>query len=179
MSRDARRGIFVLIAVSLFCIAAIYSQGEPQLRYVVTFEDAAYLDIGDSIYLKGVDVGEVRDIDLTDQLTIRVTVQMRDRFRKFITRNLSHVVIFDKLLFGRKAILLDPVGESEPLIQPGEVIQGTDSYPAHIVDKGAEGVGALFQALQESISSGFRRHVLDRIQDRIQDSGSGPKSGSD
>lgn len=162
MTRDAWNGLALVLGSILVFALWFGNSRSDDLRYTVMFEDADNLKPGDSIYLKGVEVGEITDVDLTEELKVRVTARVRERFRPHMKSHLRHVVVHDKFLFGKKALLLVAIGEAGTAMSGGEVIEGTP-YTDLLMEKGSDKAQDLWKDA--------RRWMGDTVENLRQRSG--------
>lgn len=135
MTRDAWNGLGLILITALVLGLGFGRARSNDLAYRIAFEDAENLKPGDSIYLKGVEVGEITDVDLEPDLEVRVGARVRERFRPHMKDHLRHVIVHDKFLFGKKALLLVPIGDPGKPLDGASVIEGTP-YSDLLMEKG-------------------------------------------
>lgn len=98
------------------------------LRFRLSFDDAGGLKAGDTVFLAGVDVGEVQDVDLTPDRKVQVSLRLSDRFKQHVATESQFMIASDKFLFGKKAIVvMPPAGPGTP-VREGQVLKGVEGY---------------------------------------------------
>lgn len=128
MSREVLVGLITVALAS----GALYHVHERErsagLRFRLGFDDAGGLKAGDTVFLAGVDVGEVQDVDLTADRKVQVSVRLSDRFRQHVAAESQFMIASDKFLFGKKAIVvMPPAGPGTP-VKEGQVLKGVEGY---------------------------------------------------
>ncbi|HPP66283.1 MAG TPA: MlaD family protein [bacterium] len=126
-------GLFIFLGLIVFFIF-IFSQGKLlqgrgyDLKIVYTY--IAGLDPGAPVRVSGYRVGEVKNIDLVmnkNQVQIIVTARLNPKIRlgknsRFLVRNYG--------IIGEKYLEILPTDlNDQPIIQPGEIVQGEDPLP--------------------------------------------------
>lgn len=124
--REMITGIVVVGVVVLIVVAILFVDFNPGQTFYVDFGDAAKLKRGDTVYLKGMDVGEVLDVGFQDPKTVRVKLKITGL--DSLSARSTFLITNDKLLVSKKCVkvyIFDPEG---PPIEKDGVYQGVDSY---------------------------------------------------
>lgn len=118
------------------------------LRFELEFEDGLNLKPGDSVFLHGVDVGEVVDVFLDQTRRVHVQLRLLDRSKYLVPANSEFLIATDKLLFGKKAIVVMPAAVPGAPVAEGQVLQGAGGYTEVLLKKGAAKVGGYMNKLR-------------------------------
>jgi phospholipid/cholesterol/gamma-HCH transport system substrate-binding protein len=111
--------IFITLAIAIL-VAGIFMLGGQQKRFVksvqaiAVFKDVSGLKVGNNIWFSGVKIGTVKDIELTGNKQVRVTMNIEEASHQFIRKD-AKVRLGSESLIGNKII---------------EVIGGTTQAPA-------------------------------------------------
>jgi len=148
MNDEAKVGVFVLIGLALFG-TAIFLLGDYSFRTYYTlyveFKDVAGLPDKSVVKLSGVAVGKIKNIYLKED-RVRVLINVQDGVR--IYRD-SRFLIGSTSLIGSKFLEIDQGGSASGVIEPGEVVQGSDVLPIdRAMAKAVEEVQGLIRDLR-------------------------------
>ena len=128
MNDEAKVGVFVLIGLALFG-AAIFLLGDYSFRSYyqisVEFQDVAGLPDKSVVKLAGVVVGKIKEIYLKND---RVRVQINVQTGVKIYRN-SAFLIGSTSVIGSKFLQIDQGNPASGVIEPGDVVKGSDALP--------------------------------------------------
>lgn len=127
LSPEARVGTIAIVGILMIVMVVIFLGGMhigPKGYTVrVLFEDAQGLENGSAVRMSGVKVGEVTDMELTDQNKALVTVRLHRSVRLWDS---SKVLIDKGSLLGERFILIKSVREGRGgLVRNNAVLQGT------------------------------------------------------
>jgi phospholipid/cholesterol/gamma-HCH transport system substrate-binding protein len=116
-------GLLVVVAGALFVWGFFYLMGDPILtggdEVVVVMDDGAGLSRGDQVYLNGVQVGTVRQVNLTPPEGVAVRINIGDDVRLPAD---SRVVVRNDV-FGATTVEVLP-GRALVTLEGGDTIQG-------------------------------------------------------
>ena len=116
-------GLLVVIAGALFVWGFFYLMGDPILtggdEVVVVMEDGAGLSRGDQVYLNGVQVGTVRQVNLRPPEGVTVRINVDDDIRLAADTR----VLVRNDVFGATTVELVP-GQALVALEGGDTIQG-------------------------------------------------------
>ncbi|MBV8251879.1 MAG: MCE family protein [Chitinophaga sp.] len=121
-------GIFSFIAIVIF-VAGILTLGEQhksfERKFTIkgVFDDVNGLKLGDNIWISGVKVGIVNQIDLTDDGIVLITMNIEKKSRRFIHKN-SAVKIGTDGLIGNKIIVIYGGTKNSPVIEDNDLLNG-------------------------------------------------------
>lgn len=136
MTREVLVGLLV-VALSAGGLGFLWHREATRgLRFQLEFEDGAGLKAGDSVFLQGVDVGEVLDVELGADRKVRVLIRLSDRFKALVPADAQFLIASDKFLFSKKAILVMPTASPGAAVQEGQVIRGVEGYTDLYMNKG-------------------------------------------
>ncbi|VBB43087.1 Mammalian cell entry related domain protein [uncultured Paludibacter sp.] len=109
-NRTLRVGFFVISAIILFVLAIYFIGSKNNLFNRKTYAYCIFNDIrgvvpGNAVRFSGINVGNVKDIEITSDSTVVLTLAIRKDYAKFIYRN-SIVEISQDGLMGNKLLLV-------------------------------------------------------------------------
>ena len=112
----------------MFLILTLYMIGKNRSLLGKTFTIAAVvhnvngLVPGNNVRFKGIDVGTVKAIEITNDTLIRVVMIIEDRMKPFIKRNAIASIGTDGIM-GNKLVNINSVPHHAPAVEEGDVIQ--------------------------------------------------------
>ena len=125
MNKNMITGVVIIGVILLLVGAIFFFEKVPfsKVVFTVQFKDAKGLKAGDSVYVKGVKIGEVKDIGLDHQgVSAKVMIDAE--------RNIPDDSFFfiwpDKLISGNKCIQIK-IGENTRSVKKGDIINGESS----------------------------------------------------
>ena len=128
-ARNTRLGIFVVTGTILF-VVAVYLIGQRQEMFTKTFKISAYfenvsgLQKGNNVRYAGIDIGTVHNIDMVNDSTIRVEMNINEKITEHLKKNAIATIGSDGLV-GNMIVNIVP-GEGEAArVQDGDTI---DTY---------------------------------------------------
>lgn len=121
-------GIFVLIGTVLFLIAVFFVGNNETLfqrSFVLytRFTDAGGLQKGDNIWLTGVKVGTVSDVDIVNDSIVHVAIRIKKKYKSAVKKDVSASLGRDGVLGNR--ILLLKNGKSKEPVEEEQIIAST------------------------------------------------------
>ena len=131
--------IFITLAIAIL-VAAIFMLGGQQKRFVhsvqvtAVFKDVSGLKTGNNIWFSGVKIGTVKDIKLTGNKQVLVTMNIEEASQQFIRKD-AKVRLGSESLIGNKIIEIIGGTSQAPAIEehdqlPVEVTNDTDAIMA-------------------------------------------------
>lgn len=136
MTREVLVGLLV-VALSAGGLGFLWHREATRgLRFQLEFDDGAGLRAGDSVFLQGVDVGEVLDVELRADRKVRVLVRLADRSKAMVPSDAQFLIASDKFLFSKKAIVVMPPATPGAPVHEGQVIKGAEGYTDLYMNKG-------------------------------------------
>jgi phospholipid/cholesterol/gamma-HCH transport system substrate-binding protein len=119
-------GVFVFIGL-IFLLAGILVVGnlretfKRKMEVVSLFEDVAGLQKGNNIWLSGVKIGTVENLDFYGKSQVEVRMSIDTKARQFIPRD-SKVKISNDGLIGNKILVIYGGTEKGPVVQEGDTL---------------------------------------------------------
>jgi len=127
ISEKLRLGIFVIAGVILFT-TAVYLIGNKQNLFGRTFElssvfrNVSGLKLGNNVRYSGINVGNVDNIEMINDTSIRVTMLIDADIKKHIKKDAVASIGSDGLV-GNMIVNITPGNGREPSVRDGDVIQ--------------------------------------------------------
>jgi len=125
IAQDVKLGIFVVGGIILFLVAVFFIGSENNIfnrtftAYSV-FKNVEGLKHGDNVWLSGVKIGTVKNVEIVSEGKVIVTLSLKDRQNEFIKKNATAFVGSDGLV-GNKIVVIRP-GDSRAIIQDYDTI---------------------------------------------------------
>ncbi|RMF12854.1 MAG: MCE family protein [Candidatus Dadabacteria bacterium] len=152
-ARLIRIGAFSLVALALFSLAALVVGRKAgyfasYYRLVASFESVQGLDVGQPVWLNGVDVGLVERINLIhgDARKIEVILTIEEDYQEFIRAD-SVAMLGTQGLLGDKIVNITIGSPDQPALEDGDEIQ--TAAPLEIGDM-MEKIGEVIKSLESS-----------------------------
>lgn len=129
-SQKIRLGLFVIIGLTLF-VLTIYFIGSKQQMFGKTetlttvFNNVAGLQLGNNVRYSGINVGTVRGIEIVNDSTINVEMQIDETILPHIKKNALATIGSDGLVGSVIINIIPGKGEALP-VQPGDVIKSSN-----------------------------------------------------
>lgn len=129
-TQKIRLGLFVIIGLSLF-VLTIYFIGSKQQMFGKTetltavFNNVAGLQLGNNVRYSGINVGTVRGIEIVNDSTINVEMQIDETILPHIKKNAVATIGSDGLVGSVIINIIPGKGEALP-VQPGDVIKSNN-----------------------------------------------------
>ncbi|MCV7408192.1 mammalian cell entry protein [Mycobacterium florentinum] len=142
-----RLATFVVVCgIGAFALVAIYGQlrFENEKSYNAIFTTVSGLQNGNFVRIAGVEVGKVKNIQISGDATVRVTFSADDSV--VLTQGTRAVIRYADLIGGRYLALEDGPGPTAKL-PPGGTIKVANTAPALDLDALIGGFRPLFRAL--------------------------------
>jgi phospholipid/cholesterol/gamma-HCH transport system substrate-binding protein len=125
-ANNVKLGIFVTIASILFIYGLLrISEGFDlfgrTIPIYVHFQDVKGLKVGNNVRFAGIGVGEVKDIYIQDESTIRVQLELEAEVKEYLRKNATVDIATDGLV-GNMIVSISPTaGEAAP-IEAGDIL---------------------------------------------------------
>ena len=122
---------FVLLGLLLASGCTLPQQG---LNFVISFSDANGLVVGSRILYRGVPVGEVREVDLSETgLEARVSVTVEPEHQSFLREgSIFRISVSSTNALIPANILVDPPGDDQDQIADGSTVVGAANYAEYV-----------------------------------------------
>lgn len=126
-SQKIRLGLFVISGLLIF-ILAIYFIGDKQKMFGKTnrleavFNNVNGLELGNNVRYSGISVGTVRGIQMINDTTIRVNMNIDKAIFPYIKKDAVATISSDGLV-GNMIINIIPGNGNKPSVEPGDEIQ--------------------------------------------------------
>ena len=124
-------GYFFTIAVMIVLVFIIFMFFRSKFnffkaRYVAYYEYGNDLKYGTIVTLNGINIGEIKDVDIDDNNRVKVIFSIKEKYTKKI-RTDSIAKIVRPLLIGNKQISISPGSETSKILPVGSVIKSEES----------------------------------------------------
>ncbi|PJE44516.1 MAG: MCE family protein [Flavobacterium sp.] len=129
-SQKIRLGLFVIIGLSLF-VLTIYFIGSKQQMFGKTepltavFDNVSGLQLGNNVRYSGINVGTVRGIEIVNDSTINVEMEIDRTVFPHIKKNAVATIGSDGLVGSVIINIIPGKGEALP-VQPGDIIKSNN-----------------------------------------------------
>lgn len=126
-SQKTRLGIFVIISTILF-VLAVYMIGQGKDMFKKTFTISAYfqnvngLQNGNNVRYAGIDIGTVKAIDMLNDSTIKVDMNIDEKITKHIKKDAIATIGSDGLV-GNMIVNIVPGKGTATVIENGDIIE--------------------------------------------------------
>ncbi|MBK6837382.1 MAG: MCE family protein [Bacteroidetes bacterium] len=125
-SHRIRLGIFIisgliLLIVGLYLIGSNRNIFGRNITLYTTFYNISGLQVGNNVRFSGIDVGTVKKLEIVNDTTVKVTMQMDETLTRFIRINSVASIGTDGLM-GNKLINIDPGTQDAQQINDGTTI---------------------------------------------------------
>ena len=128
LSQKVKTGIFVTIGIAII-LATVFIIGSQKDMFDNTFNiksnfnNVSGLQVGNIVRFAGINVGTVSDINIVNDTTVEVSMQVRQSVQKFIKQDASANIGSDGLM-GDKIIQLSSGTTSAPIVKEDSRITG-------------------------------------------------------
>ncbi len=127
LPREVVAGGILVLALVLIVGAAFLWRQSGVFRLRVTFDEAHGLKIGDSVFVRGADVGEVVDARFSGGRFVADVTLRRDGADQ-IRQGSLFFVGYDKVLMNRRCLVVYVPDGKQPPLPSGEEVRGIDSW---------------------------------------------------
>jgi len=149
-------GLFVFLAIVIVVLGVIWGKEldfwSQRLHLIVRFDDVQGLDPGDPVIVRGIRLGEVKQVSLHPQY-VEVSLWLKQDIPLSTD---SQVSIENKEIMGGRQVVIYP-GESDQLLKNGDVLVGSSLGQFNLLFSDAHAVilrmDSVFQQIQKSWDS--------------------------
>jgi phospholipid/cholesterol/gamma-HCH transport system substrate-binding protein len=154
LKQNIKLGAFVISGVILFIIALFYVGSESAFfnkTFTVSavFRNIEGLKEGDKVWLSGVQIGTVKDVQIVAEGKVVVALSLRDKQNKFIRKDATASVGSDGLV-GNKIVVIRP-GNSGAIIQDNDTINTFSPTDTQELINIAKDVGSNTRSLTDDL----------------------------
>lgn len=125
-NKTIRVGFFVAAAITIL-VLAIYFIGSknnffsPKAELKCVFKDVKGVVQGNNVRFSGINIGNVKSIEITSDSTVEVTMTIREDYTQYIYKD-SKVQISQDGLMGNKILIIIPGNRSTGHVEEGDVL---------------------------------------------------------
>jgi hypothetical protein len=117
--------------LGIVLLAALCGCSEPPFTLGVVFPDAAGLKPGDNVMMRGLSIGQVKDVDIhADGVLARIEVD--SKYRRHVDSKASFRIRSEKLVTGKMSLVIEPGKPPGAVLKRGAVLQGAAAGPGPI-----------------------------------------------
>jgi phospholipid/cholesterol/gamma-HCH transport system substrate-binding protein len=155
IAQQVRLGIFVLVGLGLF-LATVFLIGSENNIFNKTvtvsavFRNVEGLKRGDNVWLSGVKVGTVKDVEISSQGRVKVLLSLKGEQTEFIKKDASATIGSDGLV-GNKIVILQPGTSPEKIDDDGTIKADSPGDTQELMSI-AKDVGQNTKALTQDLS---------------------------
>ncbi len=153
MNRNILGGIIILFCIAiLFGGVFLFKDGPPGgLILRLQLDEAKGLKTGDVAYMKGVSVGEIRDLGF-EQGRVVAELRIGPREGMHVPADSFFFIWPDQILTGKQCIIIEPGDSAEPL-KTGSLIEGESSKTKILLKLGPKKIEGLIGMIQDAWQS--------------------------
>ena len=162
--KNIQLGLFVILG-SVLLITGLYLIGSNRNMFsksivlYARFKNVSGLQTGNNVRYSGIRVGTVKDIEIVNDTTIKVKMQLDAGLEKIIRKNALTTLGTDGLM-GSKVVNIDPVSSDAELITSGDELASMPSVNMEemlrtlsVTNKNVLAISANLKTLTENINS--------------------------
>lgn len=124
-----RRAAYVSIAL-LLGASTLVACGEGPARVLVDFPETGGLKAGDNVTLRGLAIGQVRDIDIAAGARgVSVVVEVQPKFKDHLRQGVSFRIEQEKMVTGKQRLVLEPADTPGAPLADGVHVAGRSIAP--------------------------------------------------
>lgn len=131
MRKNAKIGALVLIIVMVGVIVLLAYRVFASFSFYVDFGNAKKLEVGDAVYLRGLSIGEVADLEMPDSKKVRAKLKIARKHSKNIKSDCDFVIRRDSIVLGKRCIHIYVFDASSPAIRKGDIRQGSSLWKVY------------------------------------------------
>lgn len=139
LPREAIAGGVLVLALVLIVGTVFWWREASVFRLKITFDQASGLKVGDSVFTRGADVGEVVAAQFTGDRFVADIIVRTDGALQLKQGSLFFIG-YDKILMNRRCLVAYVPDSKQPPLRSGEELKGVDSwfkyYGTLLKDKG-------------------------------------------
>lgn len=152
IKKEVKIGLFAIIVIVVAWWGIKWLKGSNLLSrentYYAFYEDVAGLQVSSRVWIRGVEVGNVSQIELSGDI-VKVSISVKRKYADLITEN-STAVIGESGLMGGQQITIVRNAATEPLADGGELLSQVDTGLMGMLEKRA---GALIESLDATLEN--------------------------
>lgn len=150
--RNIRLGAFVIGGIIIFLSTVFYLGSENNYfnkTYLVSaiFKNVEGLKKGDNIWLSGVKVGTIKDVQIVSEGKVVVQLSLKENQHNFIKKDATAIIGSDGLI-GNKIVIIRP-GSGKQIIEDGDTINSFSPTDTQELFNIAKEVGSNTQSITE------------------------------
>jgi phospholipid/cholesterol/gamma-HCH transport system substrate-binding protein len=193
--RNIRLGIFVIVGM-LFLIIGLYLVGKNRNMFrstflvKTTFNDVGGLQTGNNVRYAGINVGTVDKIEIKNDTTVEVEMQIEKRVKNILRKNSTATIGTDGLV-GSKLVNIDPGTPDSHVIAEGDILLSIKSVDTEkmlrtleltnqniatisgnlkaVTENITRSKGTLYTLLMDTSMAASFAHTMNNIQDFSKD----------
>ena len=156
LKQQIKLGAFVLAGLALFLMAVFLIGSENNIfsktfTISATFRNVEGLKEGDNVWLSGVKIGVVRDVQIASEGKVVVKLMLKDKQSEFIKKDATASISSDGLV-GSKIVVIRP-GSSRESILPNDTINTNSPADTQELFNIAKDVGENTRSLTSDLSA--------------------------
>ncbi len=152
IKKEVKIGLFAIIVIVVAWWGIKWLKGSNLLSrentYYAYYEDVAGLQVSSRVWIRGVEVGNVSQIELSGDI-VKVSISIKRKYADLITEN-STAVIGESGLMGGQQITIVRNSSTAPLADGGELLSQVDTGLMGMLEKRA---GALIESLDATLEN--------------------------
>ena len=154
LKQNVKLGAFVVVGTLLFLVALFYIGRENTLfnrtfTISAVFKNIEGLKEGDKVWLSGVKIGTVKNVQIVSEGQVIVALSLRDKQNEFIKKNATAFIGSDGLV-GNKIVVIRP-GNAAATVQDNDTINTFSPTDTQELINIAKDVGANTKSLTDDI----------------------------
>lgn len=154
LKQNIKLGAFVLLGIALFAVALFYIGSESTFfnkTFTVSavFRNIEGLKEGDKVWLSGVKIGTVKDVQIVAEGKVVVAMSLRNKQNEFIKKDATAFVGSDGLV-GNKIVVIRP-GNERTVIQDNDTINTFSPTDTQELINIAKDVGSNTRSLTDDL----------------------------
>lgn len=152
--QNVKLGIFVSIGIVVFLLAVFFVGNQHSLfnrtftTYAI-FKNVEGLNSGDNVWLSGVKIGTVKDVNIWEEGKVVVKLLLKDKQNEFIKKNATAIIGSDGFV-GNKIVIIRP-GNARQIIQDNDTINSMSPADTQELFDLAKDVGENTRSLTEDL----------------------------
>jgi phospholipid/cholesterol/gamma-HCH transport system substrate-binding protein len=161
--QDIKLGAFVLTGLAIFIATVFFIGSENSIfsktfTVVSVFKNVEGLKRGDNVWLSGVKIGTVKEVQIVSEGKVVVQLQLKERQNEFISKNATAYIGSDGLV-GNKIVVVRP-GNAQTHIEDNDTINAASPADTQELINIAKDVGQNTKAL-----TGDLQTISQRVKD--------------
>lgn len=146
---------------SLWILLLLLGCSETPFTIAVTFPEAAGLKPGDNVVLRGLTIGQIKDVDLAERGVV-VRVEVQPKFAAHLTQQAHFRIEEEKLVTGKRRLVVEPGDPPGAALAAGASVAG-EALPEDVIDRAR---GALKDGAHEAEAA--LKGAVDHARDQAK-----------